>query len=81
MEGETVIECLCVPRTSFNQVGGTIIGDLKKYGRVVMRDLIIDHSTATDINNMVMKDAGKEGAWTSIEISDKHHKMKYDISS
>ena len=36
MEGETVINCTCVPSTSFNQVGETIVGDLKKCGWVVM---------------------------------------------
>ena len=29
MEGENFIDCTYVPRTSFNQVGGTIVGDLK----------------------------------------------------
>ena len=29
MEGEIVINCTCVPSTSFNHVGGTIVGDLK----------------------------------------------------
>ena len=30
MEGETEINCTCVPDTSFNQVGEPIVGDLKK---------------------------------------------------
>ena len=29
MEGDTVIDCTCVPSTSFNQVGENIFGDLK----------------------------------------------------
>ena len=29
MEGETVINCTCVPSTSFNKVGEPIVGDLK----------------------------------------------------
>ena len=81
MEGETVIDCTCVPSISFNQVGKTIVGNLEKYGWVVMRGLIIDPSTATKINNMAMRGAGKEGAWKSIETSQKNHKMKYDHSS
>ena len=71
MKGETVIDCTCVPSTSFNQVRETIFGDLKKYGWVVMRSLIINPSTATEINNMAMKGAGKEGAWKSIETLEK----------
>ena len=62
MEGETVIDCTCVPSTSFNQVGETIVGNLKKYGWVVMRGLTIDPGTVIEINNMAMKGAGKEGA-------------------
>ena len=34
-----------------------------------MRSLTIDPDTATEINNMAMKGAGKEGAWKSIETS------------
>ena len=62
MEGETVIECTCVPITSFNQVGETIVDNLEKYGWVVMRRLTIDPSTATDINTMAIKCYGKEWA-------------------
>ena len=62
MEGETVIDCKCVPITSFIQVGEIIVGNLEKYGWIVMRGLTIDPSTATEINNMVMKGAGNEGA-------------------
>ena len=80
MEGETVIDCTCVPSTSFNQVGEPIVGNLEKYGWVVMRGLTIDPDTATEINNMAMKGAEKEGAWKSIETSEKNHKMKYDIN-
>ena len=29
MEGETVLDCRCVPNTLFNQVGEYIVGDLK----------------------------------------------------
>ena len=29
MKGETVIDCTCVPSTLFNQVGETVVGDLK----------------------------------------------------
>ena len=71
MEGETVVDCTCVPSTSFNQVGETIVGNLEKYRWVVMRGLTIDTSTATEINNMAIEDAGKEGAWKSIDTSEK----------
>ena len=61
MEGEIVIDCRYVPITSFNQVGEAIVGDLKKYGWVVVRGLIpIDPSTAAEINNMDMKGAGTQ---------------------
>ena len=39
MEGDTEIDCTCVPDTLFNQFGETIVGDLKEFGWVVMRDL------------------------------------------
>ena len=29
IEWDTVIDCICVPNASFNQVGGTTVGDLK----------------------------------------------------
>ena len=45
-----------------------------------MRGLIFDPSTATEINNMAMKGARKEGSWISIEKSKNSHKMKYDIN-
>ena len=61
MEDEIFINCACVPSTSFNQVGETIVGDLKKNGGVVMHDLTIDPNTSTEINKMVMNDARKEG--------------------
>ena len=32
MVGETVIDCTCVPDTSFNLVGDPTVGDLKKFG-------------------------------------------------
>ena len=54
MKGENVINFTCVPITSFNQVGETIVGELKKYGWVVMRCLTIDPSTTTEINNMAL---------------------------
>ena len=81
MEGENVINCTCVPSTLFNQVGGDIVGDLKKYVWVIMRGLIIYPSTAIEINTMAIKGAGKEGAWKSIETSEKHQKIKYDVNS
>ena len=81
MEGETVVDCTCVPSISFNQVGETIVGNLEKYGWVVMRGLTIDPSTATKINTMVTKGSGKEGVWKSIETLEKNHKMKYDHNS
>ena len=71
MEEQTVIDCTCVTGTSFNQIGGTIVGDLKKYRWVVMRCLTIDPSTATEVNNMAMKSTGIEGTWKSIETSEK----------
>ena len=36
-----------------------------------MRGLTIDPSTATEINNIAIKGAGKEGAWKSIETLEK----------
>ena len=36
-----------------------------------MRGLTIYPSIATEINNMAIKGAGKEGAWKSIETSEK----------
>ena len=71
MERETLIDCICVPSTSFNQVLEPSVGNLKKYGWVVMRGLIINPGTATGINNMSMKHAGIKGAWKSIETSEK----------
>ena len=62
MEGETIIDFICVPSTSFNQAGETIVGDLKIYGWVAMHDLTINPSTATETNTMAIKGAGKEGA-------------------
>ena len=50
MEGETIINCTCVPMPSLNQVREPIVGNLEKYGLVVMRGLIIYPSTATEIN-------------------------------
>ena len=80
MEGETVINCTYVPKILFNQAGEPIVGDLKN-GWVVIRGLTIDPDTATEINNMAIKGAGKEGVWKSIETLEKNHKMKYDINS
>ena len=74
MEGETIIDCTCVPSTSFNQVGEHIVGNLEKYGWIVMCGLTIDPDTATEINNMVVKGAGWEGVWKSIETSEKIRK-------
>ena len=71
MEGETVIDCTCVPNTSCNQIGETIVGNLEKCRWVFMRGLTIDPDTATKSNNMAMKGTGKEGAWKSIETSEK----------
>ena len=81
MEGETVIDCTCVPSTSFNQVGDTIVGNLQKFGWVVFRGLTLDPDTATDINKMATKGSGKFGRWECIESSQKNHKMKYAINS
>ena len=74
MVGKTVIDYTCVPDTSFNLVRDPIVGDLKKYGWVVMCGLTIDSDTATEINNMPMKGAGVKGAWKSIEISEQNIK-------
>ena len=46
-----------------------------------MRGVTIDPDTATEINTMAIKGAGKEGAWKLIETSEKNHNMKYDINS
>ena len=46
-----------------------------------MCGLTIDPSTATEINTMDIKGAGKEGAWKSIETLEKNQQMKYDINS
>ena len=64
IEGETEIDCTCVPDTSFNLVGEPIVGDLKTFGWVVMRGLTIDPDTAIAINKMATKDAGVKGAWS-----------------
>ena len=80
-EGETVIDCRIVPTSSYDQVVESIIGDLEKYGWVVMRGLIIDYSTETDIKNIDMKDPGTQGTWKSIRSSANNHKMKYNINS
>ena len=79
MERETIINYTCLPSTSFNQIWGIIVGDLKKYEWVVMRVLTIDSSTGTKINNMAIKGAGKEGAWKSTETSEKM--MKWSMTS
>ena len=46
-----------------------------------MHGLTIDYGTATAINKMSTKGAGKEGSWKSIETSEKNHKMKCAINS
>ena len=59
MDRDTVIDCTCVTSTSYNQAGEPIVGDLKQYGWAAMRGLTIDPSTATEINTMAIKGAGK----------------------
>ena len=50
MESETVVNCRDLPTTSDNKVGEAIVGDLKKYGWVVMRGLTIDLPITAGIN-------------------------------
>ena len=79
----------------FNQVGEIIVGNLEKYGWVIMSGLTADTSTETAINNIAIKGSGKERTWASIkmkgsgkdrarasiEMSAENYKMKYDINS
>ena len=46
-----------------------------------MRGLTINPDTAIEINTMAIQGAGKEGAWKPTEISEKSHRIKYDINS
>ena len=79
MVGDTAIDCTCVPDTSFNQVGETIVVDLKIFGWVVMRGLTIDPDIAIATNKMATKGTGVKGALKCIESSQKDHKLINEI--